>query len=96
MEEWIKDELGKINRKQAWICLNWHVLDDKNPTLEQTEEIEKTVRFGKVHLEKSTFELRRVCFKNYFKNTGKTCFVVVEFYEFCIETVTVTWKNGKY
>ena len=54
MEAWIKEVTSKLNRKIVDILFGEHAAKDKNLTVEDTDFVEKAVRFGKVDETKST------------------------------------------
>jgi len=80
-------------KNKAEILFSRHALKDKKLTEEDIDFAIKTIRTGKIDKKKSK---KRLCLKNYYKNIGKTYFIIVENHEDFIKIITVIKKKGKY
>ena len=95
MEVWIKDVMNRLDRKKTQILFSEHAAKDKNLSIDDVDNVVKTIQIGKIDEEKSTKEKERICFKNYF-DKKQTYFVIVEYYQDFIKIITVIKKKGKY
>lgn len=96
LDDWIKEITNKLNRKKASILFSEHAAKDKNLNNDDVDNVITTIRFGKIDKNKSTKEKERICFKNYFKDSKNTYFVITEYYSDFIKIITVIKKQGKY
>ena len=96
MDLWIKEVTGRVDRKKIQILFSEHAAKDKNLSIDDVDNVVKTVQIGKVDEERSSQEKDRICFKNYFDKRGQTYFVIVEYYPEFIKVITVIKKKGKY
>ena len=96
MEIWALEVFKTLNRLAVDILFGEHAAKDKNLTEEDVDYAIDTVRIGKVEINKSSEENKRICFKNYYKEKGISYFVVTEYYPTFIKIVTVIKKRGKY
>ena len=96
MDLWIKEVTSRLDRKKIQILFSEHAAKDKNLSIDDVDNVIKTVQIGKVDEERSSQEKERICFKNYFDKRGQTYFVIVEYYPEFIKVITVIKKKGKY
>lgn len=96
MELWIKELLNNINRRKIFVWFAEEHIREKNLNVEDIELAELTVRIGKIDDEKSNEIKKRICFKNYFRDKGKTYFVIAECYPNSFKIITINTKQGKY
>ena len=88
--------MNRLDRKKTQILFSEHAAKDKNLSIDDVDNVVKTIQIGKIDEEKSTKEKERICFKNYFDKIGQTYFVVAEYYPDFIKIITVNKKKGKY
>ena len=86
----------KLNRRKCTIYFSEHVAKDKNLNEEDSENVIRTVRCGKIDKAKSTEGEERICFKNYFRERNTTYFVVVKYGPDFVRIITVIKEKGKY
>ena len=96
MDLWIKEVMNRLDRKKTQLLFSEHAAKDKNLSMDDVDNVIKTVHIGKVDEEKSNQEKERICFKNYFGKKRQTYFVVVEYYHDFMKIITVNKKKGKY
>lgn len=96
MDTWIKEVMSRLERKKAQILFSEHAAKDKNLSMEDVDNVVKTVQIGKADEEKSNQEKERICFKNYFDKRAITYFVVAEYYTDFVKIITVIKKKGKH
>jgi len=96
MEGWIIEELRKVDRRTIKLTSSKHLLYEKELQLWELPYLKRTIRFGNPSPQDSTEEEKRICFKLYFKDIGKTYFVVVALEENHFKIITRMDKHGKY
>ncbi len=96
LDDGIKEIANKLNRKKVNILFSEHAAKDKNLNENDVDNSITTLRIGKIDRYRSTKEKQRICFKNYFKNSKDTYFVITEYYPNFIKIITVIKKQGKY
>ena len=90
-----REELAKqLDRKKAEITFDPHVFDRKEYWNLGLDEVEETVRTGKI-FEQKCEEPNKICFKRYFGKENITYTVIVRYHKNFIEVKTAWPKKGR-
>ena len=91
---WVEEHFRKLDRKTAVITFDPHVFDRKEYYGLDLDNVEETVRTGKIKLEKCK-EPKKVCFERYFGKENLTYCVITIFHQEFIEVRTIWPRNGR-
>jgi hypothetical protein len=80
------------NRKEKKIRLTEHAIHRSTYWGINVEQIEETIRTGKVYPKKS--KQGKICIQKYFGKENRTCTVIVTCYKQYIEVLTTWEKKG--